>query len=358
MNIKKLISWSIAILIIILLVIGAVKIVKKRKAEDAHTKTAVIYPINIPAALPKSGHIKTTLKYLAIVKNSQETTINSKFAGKINCIVPIGSFIKKGTIVVKIDNTPLKSKLKEINSNISAVKNGINADIINLQTLKDTHNRTKKLLKVKMASIEQFNLEKSKIADLDAKLKADREKLNSLFATKKEIKNDLTYADIKSPINGIVSAKFLNKGDNAFPGKPILKIAPEKGNYLFIPLTKRYKEIIYKNKIYKLISLHSTFNGIPAYKANIDNPNLATGEKVNIAVVTFDGNATLIPFNSILSINGKNYVFNTKGNPIKIDILATGQEGAVVKQALPKILIANPDILLKIKAGYPVKVEK
>ena len=353
---KKLIAISVSVLILIGLVLGAVHLVKKRRAEDAKMKTAIIYPINVPAIKPKIGHIKTTLRYIALVKNSQETIVNSKFAGKINYIAPLGSKVKKGEIVVKIDPTPLKTKLQQTNENINSMKNVIEADIINLRTLKDTHERTKKLLKVNMASIEQYNLESAKLASLKAKLKADRNKLNSLIALKKDILNDLSYAVIKSNVNGIVSAKFLNKGDNAFPGKPILKIASNTGNYLYIPLADNYKEIIYKNKTYKLIPLHSTFNGIPVYKANVKDPNLVTGEKVDINVVTFDGKATLIPFNTILSVNGKNYVFDKNGHPIKINILATGKQGVVVSNILPEIIEANPDLLLKIKAGYPVKI--
>ena len=354
---KKLIAITVSILIAIGLVLGAVHLVKKRRAEDMKMKTAFIYPIVTNAIKPKTGHIITTLKYIALVKNSQETTINSKFAGNIEYVADLGSKVKKGDIVVKIDPTPLQTKLEETNKNINSIKNEIQADIINLQTLKDTHQRTEKLLKVNMASIEQYNLESAKIASLEAKLKADKNKLNSLIALKKDILNDLKYTIIKSPVNGTVSAKFLNKGDNAFPGKPIIKIASNTGNYLYIPLPDNYKEIIYKNKKYPLIPLHSTFNGIPVYKANVNDPNLITGEKVDINVVTFDGEATLIPFKSLLSINGENFVFDTNGKPIKVNILATGEQGVVVSNNLPRILVANPDLLLKIKAGYPVKIE-
>ena len=354
---KKLITISVSLLILIGLVIGAVKLVKKRKAEDAHAKTATVYPIKVPAITPKTGHIQTTLKYLAVVKNSKESVINSKFAGKITYISPLGSKVKKGDVVVKIDSTPLKTALKEVNSNVIAVKNLINADKININALKDTITRTKKLLAVKMASVEELESQKAKVANLKAKLKADEETLNTLIAKKRNIKNDLNYAVIKSPVDGIISTKFLNKGDNAFPGKPILKIASNNGNYLYIPLPKPYKEIIYKGKPYSLTPLHNTFNGVPVYKAEVNDPNLVTGEKVDIKVVTFDGNGTLIPFESLLSLNGENYVFDTNGNPQKVHIVATGEEGVVISDNITSVIKANPDILLKIKAGHPITIE-
>ena len=356
---KKIVKIAIALIVIIALVAGAVKLVKKRKAEDKNIPTAQIYPVAVKAIEPKRGKIQTTVNYIALVKNDKNVIINSKFAGKIKFIKKLGEKVKKGEIVVKIDDSNLKAELKSVNSQINSVKNLIEADKVNLATLIDTHKRTKKLLKVKMASIEQFNAEKAKIAALRAKLIADKNKLKTLKAQKNVILDNLTYTEIKSPISGIISEKFLNKGDNAFAGKPILKISSKEGNYLFIPLAKEYKEIIYKNKIYKLIPLNSTFNGIAAYKANVNDKNLIEGEKINIKVVTFDGKATLVPFNSILTINGKNYVFDTNGTPIKVTILAEGNEGVVIKKDLKNKLIikANPDILLKIKAGYPVKIK-
>ena len=353
---KKIIGISIALLIVIGLVLGAVKLVKKRKAEDANAKTATIYPIKVKVITPKTGEIKTTLKYLAIVKNSKEVTINSKFAGKIKCIVALGSKVKKGDVIVNIDETALKTSLKEVNSNIKAVKKLINADKVNIFAIKDTIARTKKLLKVKMASKEELETQKAKLANLEAKLTADEEKLKTLKDKKNNIENDLTYTTITSPIDGIVSSKFLNKGDNTFPGKPILKIASNEGNYLYIPLPKPYKEVIYKGKIYPLIPLHTTFNGVPVYKADVNDPTLIPNEKVDIKVVTFDGKGSLIPFDSLLSINGQNYIFDINGHPIKADVLATGSEGVVIANNVNSVIEANPDILLKIKAGHPIRI--
>jgi len=355
---KKIIKISIFLLIIIGLIIGAVILVKKRKAEDANQPTAQIYPINVTAISPKKGHIITTLPYLAIVKNDKNVNITTKFAGKIKCIANLGGYVTKGQRVVEIDNSDLKAKLKEVNAKIKAIKGKIEAENIALQNLLATHERTKKLLKVKMASIEQYQTEESKIAALKAQIKADKDSLNALYSQKNAIINDLKYTVIKSPINGIISQKFANKGDLAFPGRPILQISSNKGTYLFIALPKKEKKIIYKNKIYPLINLHSTFNGLLSFKAKVNDKNLVAGEKVKIKVVTFDGNATLIPYSALLSINGKNYVFDTDGKAHKIDVIAEGSEGVVTDSKIEfDIIQASPDILLKIKAGYPIKIE-
>jgi biotin carboxyl carrier protein len=356
---KKIIAWGIVILITIGLVIGGVKLIKKRKAEDAKLATAKIYPIVVKTVKPKSQAI-LTYPYLALVKNDSQITVTTKFTGKVTCIANTGEHVIKDTVVATIDNTNLKANLKATNEKIKSTKEKLNAENISLKNLIATHKRTKALLNVKMASIEQYQAEESKLASLKAQIQADKNTLKSLKAQKKAILNDLQYTEIKSPIDGIVSSKFVNKGDNAFPGKPILTISSNNGNYLFVAVPDNFKEAIYKNKMYDLIALNSTFNGIPAYKIDVNDKNLILGEKVKVKLVSFSGNATILPHDAILSINGKNYVFIPKGKHAQIKevhILAQGTEGVAIKENINSpVIISKPDILLRIKAGYPIKV--
>ena len=353
----KILKIIIPIILAAILTLIGIKLIKKRKQEDLKEKTAKIYPINVTTYTPQYKHVILTQPYLAQVKSSTNVLITSKFTGKILYIKNIGDNVKKGDIVAKIDNTDLKASLKEINFNINSLKNKLKAQNITLNNLLATHKRTKKLLDVKMASIEEYQNEENKIASLKASIKADKNTLKALKAKKRAILNNLTYTVLKSPINGIISAKFTNKGDMAFMGKPLLKIDSTNGNYLLVLLPKTYKEIIFNNKKYKLTPLNTTINSLLAFKADVKG-NLINGEKVNINVVTFDSNATLLPFNCVLSEGGKNYIFNKDAKAKEINILAEGIEGIAVKEKITSPLIkAEPDILLKIKGGYPVKVE-
>jgi multidrug efflux pump subunit AcrA (membrane-fusion protein) len=357
---KKLIAITVSILIIAGLVIGAVKLVKKRKAEEAKLATAKIYPIVVKTTQPKQ-QATLTYPYLALVKNDSFVTVTTKFAGKIKCIAKTGGYVIKGDVVARIDDTNLKAKLKAINEKINSIKTKINAQNIALKNLIATHKRTKALLDVKMASIEQYQAEETKLASLRAQITADKNTLKSLKAQKAAILNDLKYTEIKSPIDGIIASKFVNKGENAFPGKPLLTIASNNGNYLFVTVPDNFKTAIYKNKMYNLIPLYSTFNGVPAYKIDVNDKNLILGEKVRVKIVSFSGNATILPYDAILSINGKNYVFIPNGNHAQIKevhILAQGTEGVAVKENINSpVIVAKPDILLRIKAGYPIKVK-
>ena len=145
----KFIKPLIALLVVALLVIGGVRLIKKRKAEDAHQKTAVVYPINVRTITPKVENKVLTLPYLAEVKNDNIAIINTKFAGKIKCIRNLGDEVEKGDLVAKIDATGFKTKLKSLKSEIYSNR-------FLLDTLISNHKRTAKLLKSKIASKEKY----------------------------------------------------------------------------------------------------------------------------------------------------------------------------------------------------------
>ena len=354
----KIVKILVSVLVVVAVVFGAVNLIKKRKLADEKEKTATIYPIKVKEFIAKEKNITLTLPYLAEVKNDKDVVINSKFSGKLIFVKNLGDEVQKGEVVAKIDDSELKANLKDVNTKISSLKDKLRAENISLNNLKATHKRTKALLDVKMASIEEYQNEKTKIATLKAQILADKNSIKSLQANKDNILNNFTYTEIKSPINGIVSGLFVNKNDNVFMAKPIIKISSKEGNYLFITLPTQKQRIIYKGKIYKLTKLNLAINGLLAYKVKVNDSNLINGQKININIVEFSKKGIAVPYDAILSIDNKHYVFDINSNPKEIKILAKGQNKVVIKGINDgeSIIVAKPDILLRIKAGYPVEV--
>jgi len=358
----KILKIVIPILLAVILAVSGMRLIKKRQATDEKLPPAEKTAIVVKTLTPQTETKTVTLPYIATVKNDNEVMINTKFAGKIKFIKNLGEEVKKGEVVAEIDSSDLRAKLKEVDSQLNSVKNKISAERINLNNLLASHARTKQLLEVKMASIEQYQNEESKIASLKAQIKADTNSLKALSANKESVLNNLSYTTITSPISGVVSAKMFNKGDVAFMGKPILKITPKNGSYLFITLPKEYKQVLYKGKTYALTPLNSTFNSLKTFKADVNDPSLINGEKVNIDVVVYNGQGVFLPYDAILTINGKNYVFVLNGDKTEIQevkIKAQGEKHVLIEQNITQpVVIAKPDILLRIKAGYPVKVSE
>ena len=344
------------LVVVVMVIVGmGVKIIKHKIELNNKEQTPKIYPIKVDVLNVKNQNHLLSLPYLADVKNENSVILSTKFAGKIEYIKNLGDKVKKGDIVVKIDNNFLKSKLIGIETQLLSLTKNIDATKIALNNLIDNHKRTKKLVAVKIASVEKYNNESTQIAQTRSKLFGLLQTKISLEAQKQSLLNDINYLTLKAPIDGIISQKFFNLGNNIFSGKTILKISPPNGNYLYFSLPNKVDEIIFDNKIYKVTDLNIALNGLKTYKVKVKN-NLIEGQKVDIRVVTFNGNGVFIPYDSILSVDGKNYVLipqNNKALPKEITIIARGDKGVIIKENISKIIKANSDILLRLKAGYP-----
>jgi len=347
---SKYIKIIIGIVVIVGLGFVGVKKIKSARAKDASLPKAKIYPIVVSSIQPKVTNVKLTLPYLAEVKNDKDVKLSSRIAARILEIKPSSSHVNRGDILVRLDTTSIRSGLK-------STKQQIEASLITLNNLEQTHKRTLQLLKIQGASIEESQKEINMIANTKAHLNALRQK-------EIELNNNLSYATITSPVDGVIAKTFSNKGALSLPGKPLVAISSKNGFYLMlrVPTNTPIIGVKFDNKEYKAIALGSTFNSLAEYKVYTGKTNLTSGDKVEVDVIIFNQKATLLPFNAILNKNNKSYVLEVVKNKAKlceVTILQTAQQGVVISQNLENknIVIARPDILLKLTSGYTLKVK-
>ena len=349
---KKIVKIVIIIAVIALIVVAAVKTIKAKKAKAAQIPAAKIYPIVAKTFTPALSDVTLTLPYLATVGNDADILVSSKIAARVEMIKKSGKTVKKGDLVAMLDTTDIKAAIQSVRGDIRAAK-------ISLQNLLQTHKRTKELLAVQGASIEQYQKEQSMIASAKAGLDTLRHKLQSL-------QNNLSYAQIKAPVDGVVSKTFVSEGATAMPGRALLQInARGKANYLLVrtPGNISVKGVRFGSKIYPAHSLGSTYHGLQEYKVYVDADDLISGDRVEVSVVLYRGKGIRLAFDTLLDRDGKSYVLKAEGDhavPQEVHILQSGEEGVVVKENLAgeKLVLAKPDILLRLVSGYALKTEE
>jgi len=348
---NKYIKISIAVVVAAGLGVAGVKKVKEARAHDANLPKAKIYPIVASVLSPKVQKVKLTLPYLAEVANDKDVKLASRIAARIQMIQPSGSRVKQGDVIVKLDTTTIKSSLASVQEQMQAAK-------VALENLEATHKRTLELLKVQGASIEESQKETTMIANTQAQL-------NALKQKEIELKNNLSYATILSPVNGVISKTFASRGAISAPGKPLVAISSKNGFYLMVrvPSETSIQGVKFNNKFYSATPLNTTFHGLAEYKVYTGNANLISGDRVEVDVVVFNQKATLLPFDALLNKNGKSYVLVVEGDKAvakEVNVLQSAQQGVAVSDNLEgkKIVIAKPDILLKLTSGYALKVKE
>ncbi len=345
---KKTIITSI---IVIAIVIMGIVVIKKAKDKDASAPIAKVYDVVVTTHIVKKDSIKLTLPYLAIAKNDKDVNLSSKIPARVNFIKTSGSQVKKGELIARLDATGIQSNINSIKAQLEAT----NTALINMQ---DSHKRTIELLGVQGASIEQSQKEESKISEISSKKEALTQKLN-------ELNNMLTYAVIKSPVNGIISKTMVNVGDVAMPGHPIANIKAKNGFYLLVrvPTDLKITGVEFNNKSFETIPLNSSFIGLAEYKAYTNTTNMTSGDRVEVNAVIYNDAGILLPFDAVINRNGKSYVLLRDGNVAKsqeVNIIESGEQGIVISnnELIGKeIVIAKQDILLKLLTGVSLKVK-
>lgn len=343
---RNTIIW---IIVIVVILAGGIMVIKKAQKRDAEAPIAKTYSMVVSTVKPELKEVTLTLPYLAIVQNDEDVILASKIAARIESLKPSGTSVSRGQVIVRLDNISVESGLQSTKAQIAAANTG-------LKNLQATHKRTLELLAVKGASIEQSEMEESRIAETESKIEALNQSTNDLV-------NNRSYATITSPTSGIISKTILNVGDMAMPGQPIAIISAKSGSYLklSVPADLKVYGVKMNSKSYQTVSLNSTFNSLAEYKVINGDLALMTGERVEVDVEVFNGNAIKLPFDAILNRSGKSYVFvkdNDKAIATEVNIVQSGEDGAVVgnnELAGKEIVVAKQDILLKLLTGVLLK---
>ncbi len=360
---RKLVVYILIIVVIAIAVISGKKAINKKIEDDKKVPVAKEYSLKVKVINSKLKKNTLTLPYLATTKSDDNVKISSRVNARINFIIKSGTTVQKGDTIVKIDDKDLKTKFKSYSLNISSLKSQLKSKNIALDNLISTHQRTKKLLAVKGASKEQFDKEQTNIEAMISSLDTLKFKVQELQANKISVKNMLSYTSILAPVSGIVT-KLANVGDIAMMGKPLLSISSSSNSYLLVqlPYDVKSSSILFENKKYILNPLNTTNNGLLEYLANI-NSSLATNQLVNIEVIVYDDLSYMLPHDAILNKNGKSYVLvvnKQKAIPKEVSIISNGEQGVIVKDITEddKIVVAKPDILLKLATGIAIDVIK
>ncbi|MBT8261037.1 MAG: efflux RND transporter periplasmic adaptor subunit [Bacteroidia bacterium] len=145
------------------------------------------------------------------VQSVNSANLSTKMMGHVDKIyVKVGDKVRKGQLLLSINNVDLTAKLAQVNASITE------ADAAFCNAEKD-YNRFKNLFSQNSASQKELD-------DMTAHYNMAKARLEAAKQMKNEVQAQFSYANIRAPFNGIVSNKFINEGDMANPGMSLLEV--------------------------------------------------------------------------------------------------------------------------------------
>ncbi|MGE5944699.1 MAG: efflux RND transporter periplasmic adaptor subunit [Flavobacteriales bacterium] len=142
--------------------------------------------------------------------------LSTRMMGYVTDIpVNVGDKVKKGQLLVAINNSDLQAKRSQVNAGImEATAAFTNAE-------KD-YNRFKNLFADASASQKEFD-------DITANYNMAKARLEGAKQMKNEVDAQFAYVNIRAPFDGVVTGKFIKNGDMANPGMPLVAMEMPAG---------------------------------------------------------------------------------------------------------------------------------
>lgn len=174
------------------------------KKEAANEGTAVEVQVETPAAagerfLTASGKIEAV----------NSANLSTRMMGFIEDIhVKVGDKVKKGELLISINNSDLQAKRAQVNAGITEAEAAFN-------NAKKDYERFKALYEKQSASQKEMD-------DQTARFEMAKARLEAAQQMKNEVNSQFAYVNIRAPFSGVITNKFAEEGTMANPGQPLI----------------------------------------------------------------------------------------------------------------------------------------
>jgi len=205
--------WGIAITVIAVVLIALLFARPWAKDSRAETKvepagktvsTNATAAATAPAATPAGDSGAKMLTVTGYIINRERIEISPRFLGVVKWIgVKKGDAVTNGQVVVVLDDTEFRARLREAEGQLAAAQATVARDELNFQRIQN---------------LSRTNVE-SKQAEDNARLalEADRATLQAAHGTCDLARTYVDWCIIRAPVNGVVMEKLVNPGELVMP---------------------------------------------------------------------------------------------------------------------------------------------
>ncbi|THU38433.1 efflux RND transporter periplasmic adaptor subunit [Niastella caeni] len=211
MNCKSRIVFGFILSIIFI----SCKSEKKDNAPAARTGGGADRPVQAEAFIVKTKSLSENLEIPGTLLPFEETEIRPEISGRVIALnIPEGSFVQKGTLLIKLFDSDLQAQLKKLQ--------------VQLEIAQKTAERQEALLKIEGVSKQEVDLSQLQVSNL----KADIELL----------KVDIGKTEIRAPFAGRIGLKSISNGAYITPTSLITTISQVNQLKLEFSVPEKYSE--------------------------------------------------------------------------------------------------------------------
>ena len=188
------------------------------KESQSTTETSV--PVKVSSV--QDGNNSPFLTASGKIQAVNSANLSTRMMGFVDKIyVNVGDKVAKDQMLISINNADLQAKLAQVNASITeataAYKNA-----------EKDYKRFQNLFAENSASQKEMD-------DMTAHFEMAKARLEAANQMKNEVNAQFAYVNIRAPFSGVVTSRFIEVGDMANPGMPLISVeAP--GNFEVLSL--------------------------------------------------------------------------------------------------------------------------
>jgi RND family efflux transporter MFP subunit len=293
--IRKRVVTVVAVIAVVVLLIQGRGLLKARQEQISTQSTPLAESVSVPVIKPVPGVMNQEIPFLAQVYGNKHITLSTKLAGYIEEVLVLESqFVKKGELLVRIDET-------ELRSSIDALKTSLAVQRDDAALAQSIYTRNSKLYRIGGLAKEQ--LEVSRVG-MEMKRSLVKNTLQKIV----QLEHQLSYLAIRAPFDGVVDAILLHEGDLAAVGKPILSMSTSEQKLLFsfAPLKNSVETgqmvVQGEKRLGEIRAIYPTStNGLVTAEIVLDAPvGLPIGSSISVSVVTQSRSGCILPDTTVV----------------------------------------------------------
>lgn len=149
------------------------------------------------------------------IQASNSADLSTRMMGYVKKVhVNVGDKVRKGQLLVSINNTDLQAKKGQVNAGITQAKTAFN-------NAEKNYKRFKNLFASNSVTQKEMD-------DMTANYQMAKAGLEAANQKKNEVNAQFAYSNITAPFSGVVTRKNIDTGDMTNPGIPLISIETPK----------------------------------------------------------------------------------------------------------------------------------
>ncbi len=377
-------KWLFTLIPLVVLLVVAVALVKQRQAQQAAEPRPIIPPVTVATRTLVQEDVLLTRPALAEVRAQTEAVVASRLSGYVLEMPKVeGQSVKQGEILARLDATQAEADLARGVADLTRSRQQeatLKAELASAQAARvveeQRFQRLQSLYRDKNVSLEQVQAEeallsatRAKLANAEAAFNGYQDALRAAESGLQAARENLHYAVLTAPFDGMVAARLAQPGDLATPGKPLYRLVSTGESRLLVDLPHGVNAVAVRLKgaLFPLSTWpEATAQGLQRFEAQ--GRDGLPGSRIPVEVVVYRGAAVLLPDDCLLATQAdqatllKAVTDPERGltvQTVTTTLTASGVEGQVSLDAGlvgSRVLCGSADLLTRVAAGAPPRL--